>query len=241
MLELSQHVTAWIIALISRLGYAGLFAGMLGQAVGVPLPSEIMLSFSGYLASAHVLEIVPVILAGMAGDISGAIIAYLVGYYGGRPFLLRFGPFFFVRPRDIERADEWFARYGTRAVLILKLLPGVRAFGSFPAGLLRMALLPFLAYTSLGAAIWSVLFAGIGYTLGKNWDLLGAYARPASFILLGIVVLAIVGWIWVHFRAERRVALQTESETQPPRRPTESTTEPRQPAESETEHPGSQR
>lgn len=204
MHELQQQVTSWIIGVISHLGYAGLYAGMLGQAVGVPLPSEIMLSFAGYLASTHVLEIVPVMAAGAAGDVSGAIIAYLVGFYGGRPFLLRFGRIFFVRERDIERADRWFARYGTRAVLVLKLLPGVRAFGSFPAGVTRMSIPPFLTYTVLGSVIWSVLFAGIGYTLGKNWDLLGVYARPASFILLGLVAAAIIGWLWVHFRAERR-------------------------------------
>ena len=203
MHHFEQHVTAWIIAVISHLGYAGLYVGMLGQAVGVPLPSELMLAFSGYLASTHVLAIVPVMIAGAAGDISGAIIAYLVGYYGGRPFLVRFGKILFVRERELERADEWFARYGTRAVLVLKLLPGVRAFGSFPAGVTRMKPAPFLSYTVLGSAIWSVLFAGIGFTLGKNWDLLGAYARPASFLLLGLVVVAIIAWLWVHFRAER--------------------------------------
>lgn len=204
MHHFEQQVTWWIIGVISHLGYAGLYAGMLGQAVGVPLPSELMLSFAGYLASTHVLHIIPVMAAGAAGDTSGAIIAYLVGYYGGRPFLLRFGRIFFVREADIDRADRWFARYGARAVLILKLLPGVRAFGSFPAGVTRMAIAPFLAYTLLGSVIWSVLFAGIGYTLGKNWALLGAYARPASLILFGLVAVAILGWLWVHFRAERR-------------------------------------
>ena len=203
MHALEQHVTAWIIAVISHLGYAGLYVGMLGQAVGVPLPSELMLAFSGYLASTHVLEIIPVMIAGAAGDISGAIIAYLVGYYGGRPFLLRFGRLFFVRERELERADEWFARYGTRAVLVLKLLPGIRAFGSFPAGVTRMKIAPFLLYTMLGSVIWSILFSGIGYTLGRNWDLLGVYARPASFVLLGLVAVAIVAWLWVHFREER--------------------------------------
>src|SRR5215469_13747864 len=203
MHKLEQHVIAWIIAVISHFGYAGLYAGMLGQAVGVPLPSELMLAFSGYLASTHVLQIVPVMIAGAAGDVSGAILAYLVGYYGGRPFLLRFGRLFFVRERELERADEWFARYGRRAVLVLKLLPGIRAFGSFPAGVTRMSVAPFLAYTMLGSAIWSVLFAGIGYTLGRNWDLLGVYARPASFVLLGLVLIAIVAWVWVHIREER--------------------------------------
>ncbi len=204
MHHFERHVTVWIIGVIKHLGYAGLFAGMLGQAVGVPLPSELMLSFSGYLASTHVLHIVPVMISGTAGDTCGAIIAYLVGYYGGRPLLLRFGRLFFVREADINRADRWFAKYGSRAVLILKLLPGVRAFGSFPAGVTRMPIAPFLIYTFIGSAIWSVLFAGIGFTLGKNWVLLGAYARPASMLLLALVVVAIVAWLWVHFRAERR-------------------------------------
>ncbi len=204
MHELEQHVTSWIIGVISHLGYIGLYFGMLGQAVGVPLPSELMLSFSGYLASTRVLDIIPVMIVGTAGDTSGAVLAYLVGYYGGRAFLLRYGKMFFVRERELERADRWFARYGSRAVLALKLLPGVRAFGSFPAGVTRMRFEVFFGWTLLGSAIWSVLFAGVGYVLGANWVLLGAYARPASFILLGLVVAAVVVWLWVHLRAERR-------------------------------------
>ncbi|HXW51789.1 MAG TPA: DedA family protein [Candidatus Acidoferrales bacterium] len=200
------ELTRWIIGVISHLGYAGLFGGMLGQAVGVPLPSELMLSFSGYLASSHVLEIVPVIIAGTAGDVAGAIVAYLLGYYGGRPLLVRFGQILFVRERELERADHWFAQYGSRAVLVTKLLPGIRAFGSYPAGVTRMPAAPFLLYTLLGSAIWCTLFSEIGYTLGHNWARLGAYARPASFLLLALVVLAIVGWLWVHFRAERQAA-----------------------------------
>ncbi len=204
MYHLYQHITHLLMHMIAHLGYAGLFAGMLGQAVGVPLPSELMLSFAGYLASTHVLHLLPVIAAGAAGDVAGAIIAYLIGYYGGRPLLVRFGRLFFVRERELERADEWFARYGRRAVLILKLLPGVRAFGSYPAGVTRMAPGAFLAYTAIGSTIWSAFFCEVGYTLGRNWSLLGAYARPASFILLALVVAAVVGWIWIHVRAERR-------------------------------------
>lgn len=206
MHHLHHAVTSWILGVIAHLGYAGLYAGMLGQAVGVPLPSELMLSFAGYLASTHVLQLLPVIIAGTAGDTSGAIIAYLVGYYGGRPLLLKFGRLLFVREKEIDRADRWFARYGSRTVLICKLLPGVRAFGSFPAGVTRMAVAPFLAYTLLGSVIWCVFFAEIGFILGKNWVLLGAYARPLTFILLGLVVATIVGWIWIHFRAERQGA-----------------------------------
>lgn len=204
MHHFEQALTLWIIKVISHLGYAGLFAGMLGQAIGVPLPSELMLSFSGYLASSHVLEIVPVIIAGTAGDFAGAIVAYLLGYYGGRPLLLKFGQIFFVREREIERADKWFARYGSRAVLATKLLPGIRAFGSYPAGVTRMPAGTFLFYTFLGSAIWCTLFSEIGYTLGRNWARLGVYARPASFALLALVIIAVIVWLWAHFRAERQ-------------------------------------
>ena len=199
-----EHATSWIIGVISHFGYVGLFIGMFSQAVGIPLSSEVQLAFAGYLASTRVLEIIPVMIAGAAGDIFGAILAYFIGYYGGRPFLMRFGRFFFVHEREIARADEWFARYGSRAVLVLKLLPGVRAFGSFPAGVTRMAFGTFLGWTTLGASIWSVFFVGVGYLLGRNWVLLGGYARPIALILLGLVVVAIIGWILLHIRAERR-------------------------------------
>lgn len=176
---------------------------MLGQAVGVPLPSEVMLSFGGYLASTHMFVLAMVILAGTAGDTAGAIVAYFIGYYGGRPFLLKFGRLFFVRAREIDRADRWFARYGSRAVLICKLLPGVRALGSYPAGVTHMSFAPFLAYTFAGSLIWSIAFSELGFFLGKNWETLATSMRPLSLILLALLLVGIVVWIWVHFRAER--------------------------------------
>src|SRR5579863_1418272 len=202
MHHLEQHITWWIIRVISHLGYAGLWGGMLGQAVGVPLPSELMLSFSGYLASLHLLGIVPVIVVGTLGDVCGAIVAYLIGFYGGRPLLVRFGRVLFVRERELERADRWFARFGSRAVLVTKLLPGIRAFGSYPAGVTRMPAATFVVYTFIGSAIWCTLFSEVGYALGRNWARLGAYARPASFVLLGIVIAAIAAWLWLHLRGE---------------------------------------
>ena len=199
-----QAITAWILGVINHLGYPGLIAGMAGQAVGVPLPSEIMLAFGGYLASTHVLSLPAVILAGTVGDTLGAVIAYFVGRHGGRPFLLKFGRFLFVREREIDRADRWFARYGSRAVLICKLLPGVRAFGSFPAGVTHMHFATFFGYTLVGSIVWCILFAEIGFVLGKNWDLLATYVRPFSFLLVALLAVVVVAWIWLHFRSERK-------------------------------------
>src|ERR1700680_4365930 len=137
-MHILEAISQFVLDLITRLGYTGLFAGMFGQAVGVPLPSELMMGFGGYLAYAHKFAFVLVVLVGAAGDTLGAIPAYFIGFYGGRPLLLRFGRFFFIAQRELAAADSWFARFGSRAVLICKLLPGIRAFRSYPAGVSRM-------------------------------------------------------------------------------------------------------
>lgn len=202
-MEIVQAISQFVLDLISRLGYTGLFAGMFGQAVGVPLPSELMLGFGGYLAFAHQFSFPLVVLVGAAGDTAGAILAYFIGFYGGRPLLLRFGRFFFIAQRELAAADQWFARFGNRAVLICKLLPGIRAFGSFPAGVTRMNFAVFLGYTTLGALIWAVVFAGLGYHLGKHWDDLVEQIKPIGIGLIAALLIAIVIWLVARARAEK--------------------------------------
>jgi membrane protein DedA with SNARE-associated domain len=206
-MQFFHEVTTWVLDLIQRLGYAGVFTGMMLQATGfVPLPSEVMMSFGGYLASAHFLILWLVIVAGTGGDVAGAVIAYVIGYYGGRPLLERFGRLVFVRHRELERVDRWFARFGSRAVFICKLLPGIRSIAALPAGIARMNLGIFIGYTTAGAIIWSTGFASLGFTLGRNWSVLEPLFRKFSILLLGLVVLAIAFWIWSHFRAEKQAA-----------------------------------
>ena len=206
-MQFFHDVTMWVLGLIQHLGYAGVFTGMLLQATGfVPLPSEVMMSFGGYLANAHFLVLWLVIVAGTGGDVVGAIIAYAIGFYGGRPLLERFGRLVFVRHGDLERVDRWFARFGSRAVFICKLLPGIRSIAALPAGIARMNLGVFVGYTTAGAVIWSTAFASLGFTLGRNWTALGPFFRKFSVLLLGLVVVAIVLWIWSHFRAEKQAA-----------------------------------
>jgi membrane protein DedA with SNARE-associated domain len=197
-----QAVTHWVIDFIYRLGYVGLTLGMFGQAVGVPLPSEVMMSFGGYLAFARDLTLPLVIAAGTFGDTAGALAAYAIGYYGGRPFLVRFGRLFFVRQHEIDRADRFFESHGVKAVFVCKLLPGIRAFASFPAGVTRMPLVQFVLYTLAASIIWCTGFAFIGFTLGKHWDRVSHYLRPISIVLLALLVVAVIVWLVLHF-AER--------------------------------------
>ncbi len=202
-----HDATVWVLSLIERLGYSGVFGGMALQATGfVPLPSEVMMSFGGYLASAHALSLWGIMLAGTLGDVTGAIVAYMIGFFGGRPLLERFGRLVFVRHADLARADRWFDRFGSRAVFICRLLPGIRAIASLPAGITRMHFAVFLSYTALGAAIWCAAFASLGFTLGRNWSTLEPIFRRFSVLLLLLVVVAIGVWIWSHFRAEKQAA-----------------------------------
>ncbi|HEY7995030.1 MAG TPA: DedA family protein [Candidatus Eremiobacteraceae bacterium] len=202
-----HDVSMWVVNLIAKLGYAGIFGGMGLQATGfVPLPSEVMMSFGGYLAQARSLELWAVIAAGTLGDIAGALVAYAIGYYGGRPLLERFGKLVFVRPADLERIERWSNKFGSRAVLICRLLPGIRAFASLPAGVTRMHVAVFTGFTAAGSLIWCTAFASLGFALGKNWSELDPFVRRFAVLLIILVVVAIGIWIWTHFRAEKQAA-----------------------------------
>jgi len=131
------------------------------------------------------------------------VVAYWIGYYGGRPLLTRFGRFFFIAQRELAAADAWFARFGSRAVLICKLLPGIRAFGSYPAGVTRMNFGVFLGYTAMGSAAFCTLFAEAGYHLGKHWDLIIEQIKPISIVLLAALAIGIAIWLVVRARMEK--------------------------------------
>jgi membrane protein DedA with SNARE-associated domain len=202
-MHILETVSQFVLDLITRLGYGGLLAGMFGQAVGVPLPSELMMGFGGYLAFAHTFNFALVVLVGAGGDTLGAVAAYWIGYYGGRPLLTRFGRFFFIAQRELAAADAWFARFGNRAVLVCKLLPGIRAFGSYPAGVTHMNFAVFLGYTALGSVLFCSVFAALGYHLGKHWDLIIEQIKPIGAALLVAVALSIVIWLVVRARSEK--------------------------------------
>jgi membrane protein DedA with SNARE-associated domain len=202
-----HEVTLWMLHVIDRVGYAGLFAGMMLQATGfVPLPSEVMMSFGGFRAYTGTLTLPLVVIAGAGGDVTGAIIAYAIGFYGGRPLLERFGRFVFVRQQELQRFDRWFARFGSRAVFICKMLPGIRSFAALPAGVSRMHLGHFVGYTALGAVIWCTGFSLLGYTLGRHWASLEPLFRRFSLVLIAALIIVVGFWIWSHFRAEKQAA-----------------------------------
>jgi membrane protein DedA with SNARE-associated domain len=171
--RLMSSVSALIVATISTLGYGGVVLMMGFESACIPIPSEVIMPFSGYLVATGRFDLQLVAIAGALGCLLGSYAAYYVGASGGRWFLLRYGRYVLIAPHEIELADKFFARWGAPAVFISRLLPVVRTFIAFPAGVARMPLLKFSIYTLLGSYLWCLTLAYAGMKLGQHWERLG--------------------------------------------------------------------
>jgi len=173
--RLLTGISAFIIATISTLGYGGIVLMMAIESACIPLPSEVIMPFSGYLVADGRLSLNLVAIAGAVGCLLGSYVAYFVGASGGRWFLERYGRWVLIAPHELEIADRFFDRWGSPAVFFSRLLPVVRTFIAFPAGVARMRLLPFTIYTLLGSYLWCLILAYTGMKLGQHWKQLGPY------------------------------------------------------------------
>jgi membrane protein DedA with SNARE-associated domain len=183
----------FIIWGIDSLGYSGVALMMAIESACIPLPSEIIMPFSGYLASTGEFTLWGVALAGAIGCVLGSALAYWVGYYGGRPAAEKYGKYILVTHHDLDIADNFFKKYGNAAVFIARLLPVIRTFISLPAGIARMNFLQFSVYTFLGSLPFCYFLAYVGKKMGDNWDTLGGYFHKFDAVI-GVVIL--IGVIW---------------------------------------------
>jgi membrane protein DedA with SNARE-associated domain len=203
---LEQHILVFIKNFLTAVGYPGVFALMTIEGFGIPIPSELTMPFSGFLASAAGGSkfILPVAIAvGAAGEITGGILAYALGYFGGRPVLERYGRLVLLSPAELERGEEWFGRYGDWVVLITRLLPAIRSFIALPAGVVRMPFWRFLVYSAIGSAVWCAVLAVIGQTLGQHWASVSSSLRRYDIIIVIVVVALIVFAIYKRLTAGR--------------------------------------
>lgn len=198
-------LASWIIAAISAGGYLGVAALMAIESACIPLPSEVIMPFAGYLASTGRFTVWGAALAGALGCNIGSALAYAVGARGGRPAIERFGRYVLLDVADLDRAERFFARFGTPAVLVARMLPVVRTFIALPAGMGRMRLLPFHAYTFVGSFAWCYALAYVGFLLGERWQ---SDPRVAAvlhrFDALVLVVLAAAAGLFAWSRLRRR-------------------------------------
>lgn len=190
---------SFVITMISKFGYTGILITMAIESACIPLPSEIIMPFSGYLVSTGQFSMLGVTMAGAIGNVLGSLVAYYVGVWGGRPFVERYGQYFLVSRRDLEMADRWFLKYGEAAVLISRMLPVVRTFISLPAGIVRMNVPRFVLFSFIGAVPWCYLLAYIGLKLGERWDGLHEYFHHLDVVIGMVLVLGFVYFLWSHW------------------------------------------
>jgi membrane protein DedA with SNARE-associated domain len=198
-------MTRWIMNLITSTGYFGIVALMFVENLFPPIPSEFIMPLAGFMVAEGRLSLIGIIIAGTLGSVLGALALYYCGRKLGAERLKRFadrrGRWLTLTRGDIEKADAWFDRHGAKAVLLCRLIPGIRSLISIPAGINRMNLLPFLVFTTIGAGIWTSALAYAGYLLGSNFHAVEEYFDPVSLVVFGLII---VLYLWRVFRNGRR-------------------------------------
>jgi len=197
-------LAGFIIGTISRLGYGGIVLLMAIESACIPLPSEIIMPFSGYLVFTGEMNLWLVGLAGAVGCVLGSIVAYYAGAWGGRPFIEKYGKYILISHHDLDLADRWFRRHGDITIFVGRLLPVIRTFIAFPAGVARMNLWRFNLYTFVGSYIWSVGLAWIGMKLGEHWNTLGVYFHRFDAAIGVILLIAVVWYVRRHLQHMQR-------------------------------------
>ena len=195
-----------IVGTISALGYPGVALMMGIESACIPLPSEIIMPFSGYLVYTGRFNLWAVSAAGAAGCVLGSLVAYYAGMWGGRPFIEKYGRYVLISLHDLNVADRWFARRGELIVFASRLLPVIRTFIAFPAGVAKMNLSRFVVYTFVGSFPWCMGLAYVGQKLGEQWDkndTLKTWFHRSDFVIGIIGVLALVWWVRRHLKDSR--------------------------------------
>lgn len=195
-----EALTNIILHSINQWGFPAIFILMTVSSMCVPIPSEVVLLFSGYLAFQGDMNMTAVITVSALGNLTGSIIAYYIGLKGGRPLFLKYGKYVFVKERELDWAEKWFEKYGHETVFFGRMVPMVRAFISVPAGIAEMNFVKFNIYTLLGVLPWSIGLTWTGYALGSRWNEITKYFSGASVIVaIGLAGLVAV-FIYAHLK-----------------------------------------
>lgn len=207
MAGFEEHILTFVKNFLTSIGYPGIYLLMAIEGFGIPIPSELTMPFSGFLTTAaggSRFTIVAAIAVGTAGEVSGGVVAYAVGFFGGRRVLDRYGHLVLLSTDELEKAERWFGRYGDWVVLVTRLLPAIRSFIALPAGVVRMPIWRFILYSAIGSAVWCTVLALVGSVLGQHWASVSSDLRRYDVILLIALVALIVFAIYKRITAGRR-------------------------------------
>ncbi|MDP2650515.1 MAG: DedA family protein [bacterium] len=182
-------ISGFILNTIETLGYPGVFLLMLLANANIPIPSEIIMTFSGFLVGVGKFKFWLVVLLGTLGDIIGSLISYFMAHRISRRLKTN---------KDFERAENWYKRFGMLSLFLGKLVPFIRAFVAFPAGIFKVKLWKFLVLVGSGALIWSIFLTYIGFVLGENWATIAPYFRKFDFVIATILIIGLIWWLKHH-------------------------------------------
>lgn len=198
-----EHFSGMFLEFIDSWGYTAVALLMAAENACIPIPSELILGFAGYLIFAERMTFTGAMIAGMVGGMLGSIFAYYVGDKGGRPFVDKYGKYFFVKKSHVDLAQRWFDKYGVKAVFFSRMLPVVRTFISLPAGFAHVNMMKFLIFTFIGSLPWTALILYIGMVLGESWKEMLAVGHEISIVFV-IVAVAVCGYFYYKSRKKKR-------------------------------------
>ncbi len=202
MEHLLQPLFEWVMRTIESGGYTAILLLMALESACIPIPSEVIMPFAGYLVFKGSMGLHGAALAGAFGCALGSTVAYVAGYYGGRPFVERYGRYILLRHKDLDAADRFFAKHGEATVFFSRLLPVIRTFISLPAGISRMPFGRFLLYSFIGSVPWCYLFTWIGMKLGENWQTIRGWFHGADLVIGGVLLAGFAWFLWHHLKPE---------------------------------------
>src|SRR5574340_209136 len=192
-LDIISNLANFVIQTISNTGYAGIFFLMVAESALIPIPSEVIMPFSGYLASTGKLNPVLIILAGSIGNLVGSLIAYFIGVKLGREFIVKYGKYILLKKSHLEWTESYFKKYGDRSTFISRRLPIIRTYISLPAGVAKMGLKKFSIYTLAGSIIWSIMLTYVCRSLGYQCSKIRHYSDYIDgIVIVGIIITIII-------------------------------------------------
>ena len=193
-------ISSFVITTISTLGYGGVVLFMAIESAAIPLPSEIIMTFAGFLVTVGRFNIWLVALAGAVGNLLGSIITYYIGKYGGRPLVEKYGRYVLIHRDDLDQAERWTLKYGSVGIFFSRLLPVIRTYISLPAGVIGMNFGKFVAYSFAGAYLWSLFLAYIGMVWGEHWGEIGKYFEKFDILILAVIMVGVIWFIRRHLK-----------------------------------------
>ncbi len=199
-----ESLMFFVINTIRALSYFGVFILTMAESACIPIPSEVIMPFSGFLVASGYFNFILVIIVATLGELTGGTIAYYIGKTGGRSLVERYGKYILISHHDLNTADRWFSRYGDKVVFFGRLLPIIRTYISFPAGVSKMKYSRFALFTVLGTLPWVIVLTYLGVKLGANWEIIRVYFHKFDILILALIIIAVVWYVWRHIKNMRK-------------------------------------